>query len=183
MARSDQNSRLVAFGGIMAALSLVLMLLTAVIPVMDYGLPALASILMVMVVIECGDKTAWICYGAVSILALLLVPNKESALLYLVLFGWYPMAKRQIEMRISKRPLEWTLKMLAMILPVSAVSIAGIRLMGLEQFFGEAVSPMIITAFYLAACAAFVLYDLVLTRLISAYFSVIRPRYISKILK
>ena len=52
MARSDQNSRLVAFGGIMAALSLVLMLLTAVIPVMDYGLPALASILMVMVVID-----------------------------------------------------------------------------------------------------------------------------------
>ena len=37
------NSRQMAFGGILAAVSLVLMLLSSVIPVMSYGLPAIAG--------------------------------------------------------------------------------------------------------------------------------------------
>ena len=108
--KQKNNSRLIAFGGIMAALSLVLMLLTAVIPVMDSGLPAICGFLTTLVVIECGEKFAGVCYGAVAILSLVLVPSKESAILYLILFGWYPIAKRRIEM-LRKPVIEWVLKM------------------------------------------------------------------------
>ena len=45
------NSRQMAFGGILAAVSLVLMLLSSVIPVMSYGLPAIAGFLTTLVVI------------------------------------------------------------------------------------------------------------------------------------
>lgn len=180
--KQKNNSRLIAFGGIMAALSLVLMLLTAVIPVMDYGLPAVCGFLTTLVVIECGEKFAGVCYGAVAILSLVLVPSKESAILYLILFGWYPIAKRRIEM-LRKPVIEWVLKMLCMAVPVGAASLISIRLLGIEGFFGEMLSPVAIAVFYLAAAAAFVLYDIALTKLISGYLAVIRPRYISKLLR
>lgn len=177
-----KDSRLIAFGGIMAALSLVLMLLTAVIPIMDYGLPAICGFLMTLVVIECGDRIALICYAAVSLLSLVLVPSKESAILYLILLGWYPIAKRRIEM--LRRPvLEWILKLLCMMIPVGIASGIAVALLGVEGFFGELLSPVMIGAFYLAAIAVFVIYDLALTKLITAYIQVLRPRYFAKFLR
>ena len=44
-------------------------------------------------------------------------------------------------------------------------------------------SPVAIAAFYLVAAAAFLVYDIALTKLISGYLAVIRPRYISKLLR
>ena len=43
--------------------------------------------------------------------------------------------------------------------------------------------PALIAGFYLVAVVAFVLYDIVMTQLITAYLSVIRPRYLSKLFK
>lgn len=180
--KQKNNSRLIAFSGIMAALSLVLMLLTAVIPIMDYGLPAICGILTTLVVIECGERMAGVCYGAVAILSLVLVPSKESAILYLILLGWYPIVKRRIEM-LRKPVAEWALKIICMAVPVGIASGISVYLLGVEGFFGEYLSPAAIGAFYLAAAAAFVIYDLALTKLISAYISVIRPRYIAKLLR
>src|SRR5699024_5757664 len=97
MGYNKYNGRKMALGGIMAAVSIVLMLLSAVVPTMSYGLPALCGVLTTLVVIECGDRTALLMYGAVSILSLLLLPAKESAVVYLLVFGWYPVAKRRIE--------------------------------------------------------------------------------------
>lgn len=165
----------------MAALSLVLMLLTAVIPIMDYGLPAICGFLTTLVVIECSERMAGICYGAVAVLSLVLVPSKESAILYLILLGWYPIAKRRIEM-LRKPVVEWVLKILCMAVPVGIASGAGVYLLGVEGFFGEVLSPAVIAVFYLAVIVAFVIYDLALTKLITAYMAVLRPRYISKLL-
>ena len=122
------NSRQMAFGGILAAVSLVLMLLSSVIPVMSYGLPAIAGFLTTLVVIECGDRMAAVCYGAVSILSVILVPDKESALLYLILFGWYPIVKRHIE-KLRKPVLEWALKLVCMAVPVGAASVVAVAVL------------------------------------------------------
>ncbi len=180
--KRQANGRMMAFGGIMAAVALVLMLLSSVIPVMSYGLPAIAGFLTTLVVIECGDKMAAVCYGAVSLLSLILVPDKESAILYLILFGWYPIVKQYIE-RLRKPVLEWVLKLLCMILPVGAASGIAVAVLGLEAVFGEEMGGLFIAGFYLVAVIAFVFYDVVMTRLISAYLSVLRPRYLSKLFK
>ena len=176
------NSRQMAFGGILAAVSLVLMLLSSVIPVMSYGLPAIAGFLTTLVVIECGDRMAAVCYGAVSILSVILVPDKESALLYLILFGWYPIVKRHIE-KLRKPVLEWALKLVCMAVPVGAASVVAVAVLGLGAVFGEGMGPALIAGFYLVAVVAFVLYEIVMTQLITAYLSVIRPRYLSKLFK
>ena len=69
-----------AYCGMAAALSIAFMLLGAVIPILMYIAPAIASFLVATVCVECGKTLAWTAYGAVSLLSLLFVPDKEVPL-------------------------------------------------------------------------------------------------------
>ena len=82
----------VAFGGIFAALALVLMCMGTLIPFATYACPVLCMLLLLIVKITCGTRTAWTWYIAVALLAMLLGPDKEAALLF-VLLGYYPIVK------------------------------------------------------------------------------------------
>lgn len=53
-----RNSSKTALGGIVAALSVTMMFLTAVIPTLTYALPAAAGILLMIVVIEIDKRWA-----------------------------------------------------------------------------------------------------------------------------
>ena len=86
-----------AYCGMAAALSVALMLLGAVIPVLMFIAPAVASFLIATVCMECGKTMAWTAYGAVSVLALLFVPDKEEALTFVFLLGYYPLVKPRFE--------------------------------------------------------------------------------------
>ena len=68
-----------ALGGIVSALSLVLMISVAVIPFLTYALPAAAGMLIVFMVIETDKKWAFGVYAAVAILGVLLVPGCEGS--------------------------------------------------------------------------------------------------------
>ncbi|MFR5069035.1 MAG: hypothetical protein ACLTE2_03815 [Eubacteriales bacterium] len=48
----------VAFCGVLAGLGLALMFLTALLPMATFALPALAGLLMIMIVIEMGARWA-----------------------------------------------------------------------------------------------------------------------------
>ena len=54
-----KNSTKTAIGGIIAALSIVLMLLTSAIPTLTYAIPAIAGLLLVVIVIEVNKKWAF----------------------------------------------------------------------------------------------------------------------------
>lgn len=92
-----QRSFSIALGGVFGALSVVCMLLGVIIPIAMYIAPALAALLVMVVKEECGDTTAWTLYGAVSIISLLLVPDKEVAFVYVFLLGYYPMLKPRLD--------------------------------------------------------------------------------------
>ena len=53
-----KTSRKVALGGMVTALSLVLMFLTGVFPFATFALPGIAGLLLIMVVIEMGCRQA-----------------------------------------------------------------------------------------------------------------------------
>ena len=74
-----------AYCGMAAALSVAMMLMGAVFPI--------ASFLIATVCVECGRTMALTAYGAVSLLSLLFVPDKEVALTFVFLLGYYPLAK------------------------------------------------------------------------------------------
>ena len=100
-----------AYCGIVAALCVALMLLGAVIPIAMFIAPAVAGFLIVTVCVECGLQMALTAYAAVSLLALLFVPDKEVALIFTVLLGYYPLVKPKFE-RIRPALLRGVCKLL-----------------------------------------------------------------------
>ena len=83
-----------AYCGMAAALSVAMMLMGAVFPIAMFIAPAVASFLIATVCVECGRTMALTAYGAVS---LLFVPDKEVALTFVFLLGYYPLAKPYFE--------------------------------------------------------------------------------------
>ena len=79
MKNSVKNSTFrVAFCGIIAALALVLMLLTSLVPIGTYAFPCFAGIFIAAVVIEYGWKWGLGVYAVVSVLSLFLAGDKEA---------------------------------------------------------------------------------------------------------
>ena len=90
-----KKSGRVALGGMMASLSLVVML-AAYFPYVTYALPALAGCFLVIISIEINKKWAFVVYAAVGALSFL-VCEKEAAVLYIFFFGYYPILKAVFE--------------------------------------------------------------------------------------
>lgn len=86
----------IAFGGVMAALALLIMNMVGMIPVATYVCPSLCMILLSVVLRLCGRRIAWAWYGAVAILCALMAPDKEAAAIFAVL-GYYPIIKPAFE--------------------------------------------------------------------------------------
>lgn len=86
----------VALGGMMAAVAVVLMSIGTIIPVATYAAPVLCMIVCRLVCKLCGNRIAWAWYGVVTILSLLLAPDKEAAAVFLVL-GYYPIVKPRLD--------------------------------------------------------------------------------------
>ena len=95
-----------ALGGIMAALALVVMCLGGMIPLATYVCPMFCAVLLMVVLKLTGKRIAWAWYGAVSILSMLLGPDKEAAAVF-VFLGYYPILKPWLDKR--KLAILWKL--------------------------------------------------------------------------
>ena len=132
------------------------------------ALPAAAGMLIVFMVIETDKKWAFGVYAAVAILGVLLVPDKEVAVMYLAFFGYYPILKAVMESKL--RPvLCWVLKIGSLLLTMVVSYFLMIKLMGVTideiDEFGVMAIPML-----LGLCTfAFVLYDIALSKLVTLY--------------
>ena len=90
----------------MAALAVVIMCLGGIIPIATYVCPMLCAIILSFVLAITGKRIAWAWYVAVSILSLLLGPDKEAAAVF-VFLGYYPIIKPWLDRR--KVPVLWKL--------------------------------------------------------------------------
>lgn len=175
------KSKQVAAGGIASSLCLLLMFLTALFPFATYALPAIAGSLLAIVVVELSRATAVMVYVSVSLLSLFIVPDKEAVMVFIFLFGYYPILKGCIE-QIRIRPVELGLKYIlfngAMVLGYLFL----IRLFGMDYLLDELMEygEYGLAALLLAGNFMFFYYDRALTGVISAYVRWFRPRYIGK---
>ena len=169
-----KQSGKVALGGIMGALSLMIMFLTAF-PYMTYALPAIAGAVLIPVVIELGSKWAWMVYACVSFLSLLIAPSLEAKVMFIAFFGYYPIVKALLE-RQKNRVLEWVLKYLVFNVAVVSAYLLSLRFFGLDAdsfvIFGFNV-PLV---FLLLGNVVFLLYDLALRNVAEVYIRVLRPK-------
>ena len=165
----------VAFGGICTALAVVILLFSTVLPTMEYSIPAIAGLMLVPLVAEFGIRYALLGWGAASILGLLLVPNREAAVLFVCFFGIYPILKAKLETQHNP-VLEWIGKFLIFNACVLVSYWLLIWVLGMGELMAElsafTYGPLLLL---LLGNVVFGLYDLALSRLITLYFRRIHP--------
>ena len=146
----------------LSALGVVILYLGAIIEVLDLSLAALAPILVIYVAIELGGSWPWLVYLTTGLLALLVLPQKFGALVYLLFTGLYPMVKQWAEKRLP-RLLTLAVKLGSFTLALGVAWLI-LRAVAVPLDFGL---PLAYVGIF--AEITFLLYDFVLTRFISIY--------------
>lgn len=162
--RFSKSASRVALGGVLAALSLLLLYVAALLPTGRIGMVAVAGLVPAAGVISGGLAAGFLCYGAAGLLGLLLLPDKGCALLYVIFFGLYPMIKSVIE-RLRKLPLELLLKLIFfnIVLAILMFGFSALLLPLLPELLHSTL-PI-----FLAGNAAFLLYDYGFSKLAAYY--------------
>ncbi len=178
-----KQSAKIALGGLIAAFSVLLMFMTGLFPFATFALPAAAGILLACLVIECGYKWAFTVYAAVSLLAFFMTPDREAAILFVFFFGHYPIEKGLIE-RIKLKPACWAIKMAVFNVCIVSGYLVLSYLFGLNEFIAEFAEygQYGLLIFWAVGNVVFVIYDIAITQLITAYYSSLRPK-ISRLFK
>lgn len=86
----------IALGGTLAAVAVVIMCLGGFIPVATYVCPMLCTMTLFVVLRYCGKRLGWAWFAVVAMLALLLGPDKEAAIVFLAI-GYYPLIKQKLD--------------------------------------------------------------------------------------
>ena len=160
----------------MAALGVVLMLFGAVLAVLTYAAPLLASVCLIPVLIEFGKTRAWLCYIASAVLCVLLCPDKELAFFY-VFMGFYPII-RPYFMRITAKPARILLKLLFFIAMTGLLYLFlcfVLRLDAVMDELGE-MGALMNAVFFAAMIACLLIYDIALSSAQTIYIRRIRPK-------
>lgn len=168
------SSRQMALCGVLSALAVVVLLLGGVIGVGTFAAPVLAMAVLLPVLEECGPRAAGTAYAAVTLLALLLVPDRELALVYAG-FGWYPLLRPRIA-RIPSRPLRLAVRLAVCNGVILVLYGLLLRLLGLTADLAE-MSPVMNAALLALGNAVFLLLDVVLARLTNLWRRKLRKRF------
>ncbi len=172
---NKRNGTKIAFCGIVAALSLVILLMT-IIPITEISLAALAGIVGIPVVIEFGRKYGLAVFTVVSVLSLILVPTPEGKALYIAFFGYYPVLKSVLETRRLPRLTEWGIKLAIFNVAVIVAYLLMLTVFGLPADSFTVGGLSLPWVFLLLANGVFFVYDWCLTGLISKYMTAWQPR-------
>ena len=157
MAAGDRTtSGRVALGGIVAALCVVIMFLTGVVPALYIAAPMTAGVLMIILVEEVSVGWAWLTYLAVSLLSLIVTFDKEAALMFILFFGYYPIARLYIQ-KIRLKPLRLLCKLLLLNVFLAADYLLTVYVLGLPTFEDDGNVMLLVLA--LVFNAVFLLYD------------------------
>lgn len=171
-----KQSTKTALCGIIAALSVALMFLVSVVPFLTYALPALAGAFVILITIELDKKWAFGTYAAISALSLILVPNKEVAMLFASFFGYYPILKAVLESKLPKW-LGYIIKVIIFDGTMVLSYIVMIKFMGVSFDDMEDLGRFAVPILLAAGTITFLLYDFALTRLIETYLYIWQKRF------
>jgi hypothetical protein len=162
------KSRDVALGGVLAALAVVFLVLGGAIGIGTFAGPMLASLLLIPLLdrLPLSGCVGW--YAVAALLGSLLCPDRETAAIF-VLLGWYPIGKRRFD-RLPHLP-RLLVKLAVFHAAIAAAYAVLILLFRLESLVRELreTAPAWLVGLLLVGNAAFFFYDLVLTRLSTAW--------------
>ncbi len=152
------NTKKLTLCAVLIALSVVLLYLSTILPTGRLTLIAIAGMLPAIAVISGGLKPGFLVYLATSLLGLILAPS--GGIMYLLIFGHYPMLKQLIE-RLNRLWLEWIIKIVIFnaLLGIAMAFFSAI----VSGFFSDSFAGPLI---FIAGNIAFVIYDICFTGVI-----------------
>lgn len=147
-----------AYCGMAAALSIVLLLIGSIAELGMYAAPMFAGMLLVPIGNRFGRKYHVLLWLVVSLLSFMLIPSPEQNLMYLCLFGCYPILW-PLFMKIKRRWLRIAAKLLFFNLVVVAVE-ALVMLLLIPESLGTALAAALLVLGNLL----FIMYDFLVPR-------------------
>lgn len=159
--------------GLSAALCVVLMALGSVFGVMTYVCPMLAGLVVGVVREEFGPRDGLTLWGAAGLLALMLVPELEMSVVFVGLFGWYPVLRPALNRlpRWLRRLCKGAVYLGSVLLSYGVLAL----LMGLDAL--ELGGRWEICLLLVMGGAIFALYDLALVRAVPRLLAWLRQRF------
>ena len=141
----------------MTALCVVLMVLAAVLELGMYACPLIAGLCFIPVGQKYGRKYHILLYAASSVLCVLLVPNTEENLVFVGLFGWYPILRPYLH----KLPgvVCWICKLAAF-----NVAIIAVEWLVMTVLVPEAVGGVLLWVLLLLGNITFLAYDFLIPK-------------------
>ena len=164
------RARKPAVSALCAALAAALLIFGSVLPTGKIALSAVAGLATAAALIECGYLYSVLEFIVAAALGLILAPSKTPAMMFCLLFGWYPIVKSLIE-KLKSRAAEYLLK-LAVILVVLGVFFVLARL-GVGELSRPDTSKLVVAA---VAVIGFFAYDLCFSGLVRVYIRRVRGR-------
>ena len=156
-----KKTKLLAVCSLFSALGVVILYAGALIEVIDLSMAFVASLIVAAAVIEMGGAYPWLIYSVTSVISVLLLPNKFCALVYLAFAGFYPIVKEKLE----RAPGILCLVFKFAVFNACLALMWGItKALSLPVTFGL---PLWTAALLLNGL--FIIFDVALTRLITAY--------------
>ncbi|MGN0676027.1 MAG: hypothetical protein ACI4KG_09755 [Oscillospiraceae bacterium] len=171
----------VSLGGIVAALCLLMMFLTAVFPPLNITLPLFAGMLITVVAIEVSCSWAFVTYAVVAVLSFFVTPDKEAWLFFTFFFGYYPVAKSFFE-GLKSKLFCWLGKLAAFNISIIIIFYVTMNILGTVDLFEEFgfYNEWLIPALLAVGNLIFIFYDYTLTLIISCYKKWFRPTFLRK---
>jgi hypothetical protein len=176
-----KNTYNISLGGVMTAVCLLLMFLTAVFPMLSMALPLYAGILVYVVLDESGVPFAVLTYAAVSVLSFFLTPNIEASVYFAVFFGLYPILKFVFE-KLPSKTVSFILKLVSFNVIIITAFYAAVTLFHMNDlledfdYLGEMMIPIVL----ISVNIMFLLYDYTLSIVLKAYLKWFKPTFLRK---
>ncbi|MBQ7376909.1 MAG: hypothetical protein IJW71_01120 [Clostridia bacterium] len=173
-----RRTKKLTLSAILSALGVLLLALGTLSAVLDLTAIALAALLVLFAAIEMRTPYQLLVAAATATLALLLLPDKSVALLYLLFGGAYPILKELAE-RLPRR-LAWVVKIAVYNLLFFAAGALLFWLFGLDlsqySLGGRLPNAAVVALGVLFFEGLLLLYDLALTRVRLWYFCRLRNK-------
>ena len=142
-----KKTKRVAECGMLAALSIIVLLLGAVFEPLDLTTAFLAGFSVLAIRLRWGRASGLLLYFSTATLAFLLLHNKLPAVLYMFYGGLYPLVKVECQ-RLFNRPLQWLIEIAFSCVAYTAMIFVSLNVFGLTNMdFTYSVVAYIAVAF------------------------------------
>ena len=165
-----KNTKAIALCGMISALAVVIMLLGGALGVGTYASPMIASLLLMAVGKKYEQKYHLAAYAAVSVLSFTLVTDIEQVLVFVFLFGLYPIIRPYFH-KLTK-----ILRIISKLLFFNAV-VTALEALVMLFLAPEVMSAGLIVSLLLFGNIMFICIDFIIGR-----YDVLYRKYLAKIL-